>query len=144
MKSNYSLISVDELAKKLGRSCDSVKHKAKLIGASLSRKELSLRYSIAAKKAHEQMGGMHGENNPNWKGGISKDNYHYKRIQRQRYPEKIKAREAVSRAVKSGKLKRLPCEVCGDQNSQAHHEDYSRPLDVVWLCRKHHRQRHCS
>jgi hypothetical protein len=33
--------------------------------------------------------------------------------------------------------------VCGTQDRvQAHHEDYSRPLDVVWLCPTHHKARH--
>jgi len=33
-------------------------------------------------------------------------------------------------------------EVCGAENAQAHHDDYSRPLDVRWLCDTHHRQHH--
>ena len=48
------------------------------------------------------------------------------------------ARAKVAQAVKSGKLIRLPCLVCGDPNSQAHHEDYSKPLEVQWLCQHHH------
>src|SRR5262245_9698856 len=48
----------------------------------------------------------------------------------------------VYRAVKTGKLKRLPCERCGDENVQAHHERYDRPLEIMWLCGKHHAQRH--
>jgi len=47
-----------------------------------------------------------GPNNPNWRGGVSQDNYHYKKLQRQRYPEKVAAREAVHRATRSGKLLR--------------------------------------
>jgi hypothetical protein len=39
--------------------------------------------------------------------------------------------------VKRGKLKKLPCRVCG-KPSEAHHADYSKPLKVDWLCRKHH------
>ena len=35
-----------------------------------------------------------------------------------------------------------PCEVCGIPESHAHHDDYSRPLDVRWLCEKHHKQLH--
>lgn len=58
------------------------------------------------------------------------------------HPEKFRAHLAVGRAVKTGKLTRLPCEVCGDVNSQGHHEDYSRPLEVMWLCQKHHSARH--
>ena len=45
---------------------------------------------------------------------------------------------AVSWAIKSGKLVRQPCEDCGKIPSEAHHTDYSKPLDVRWLCRKCH------
>jgi hypothetical protein len=44
--------------------------------------------------------------------------------------------------VYHGKLKRQPCEVCGaTENIERHHEDYSKPLDVQWLCPTHHRER---
>lgn len=48
----------------------------------------------------------------------------------------------MTAAVNLGKLKRMPCEVCGDPKSHGHHEDYSKPLDVQWLCSKHHRAVH--
>ena len=51
------------------------------------------------------------------------------------------ARQQVANAVKNGTLKRLPCEVCGEEKSEAHHEDHYKPLDVNWLCRVHHMQR---
>src|SRR6266487_6314673 len=38
--------------------------------------------------------------------------------------------------LKRGKLKKQPCRICGDPNSQMHHADYSKPLVVDWLCRK--------
>lgn len=57
-------------------------------------------------------------------------------------PEKRHAHNLVNAAVRDGKLLRLPCSVCNNQKSEAHHEDYSRPLDVVWLCRKHHAELH--
>lgn len=57
-------------------------------------------------------------------------------------PERIKARSAVSSAIRRGRLERLPCEKCGDPNSQAHHDDYSKPLDVRWLCQPHHTKEH--
>jgi predicted signal transduction protein with EAL and GGDEF domain len=56
--------------------------------------------------------------------------------------EKIAAHSAVAAAVKSGRLERLPCEVCGAAESEAHHDDYARPLAVVWLCPEHHGERH--
>jgi hypothetical protein len=58
-----------------------------------------------------------------------------------KHPERKKATVAVNNAVRDGRLKKQPCWVCGDK-AQAHHPDYSRPLDVVWLCPPHHKQTH--
>jgi uncharacterized protein DUF190 len=35
-------------------------------------------------------------------------------------------------------FERQPCIVCGDWNGHAHHADYDKPLDVIFLCRRHH------
>jgi len=59
-----------------------------------------------------------------------------------KFPEKKKAHRAVSYALESGKLKRLSCEVCGKEKAHAHHENYSKPLDVIWLCSVHHSEIH--
>ena len=32
--------------------------------------------------------------------------------------------------------------VCGRENAVGHHPDYAKPLDVIWLCKIHHRERH--
>ena len=52
------------------------------------------------------------------------------------------AHNAVSRAIKKGTLERLPCQKCNNSKSLAHHEDYDKKLDVVWLCQPCHKQRH--
>ena len=57
-------------------------------------------------------------------------------------PEKRAAHHAVQQAIDRGDLRRRPCERCGDQNTDGHHENYGKPLEVIWLCRLHHRQRH--
>lgn len=62
--------------------------------------------------------------------------------QREKYPERVSARAAVATAIQSGRLKKMPCCKCGSLRSHGHHEDYSKPLDVVWLCSKHHREVH--
>ena len=52
---------------------------------------------------------------------------------------------AVQSAVQSGRLVRQPCAVCGDPNVQGHHPNgYDRvhALDVEWVCRTHHLERH--
>lgn len=59
-----------------------------------------------------------------------------------KYPIKQKARQMARNAVKAGKLLKLPCEVCGDLKSQGHHEDYNKPLAVIWLCTQHHKEKH--
>lgn len=53
-------------------------------------------------------------------------------------PEKRRAHKRVEYAVKVGRLVRQPCEACGDEKVTAHHDDYSKPLEVRWLCRPHH------
>lgn len=55
---------------------------------------------------------------------------------------KHEARWKVNRAIAAGRLTREPCSVCGSERSQAHHPDYSKPLEVVWLCAKHHADEH--
>jgi hypothetical protein len=59
---------------------------------------------------------------------------------KQRNPAKYYAREAVRQALKNGMLLRGYCH-CG-LIGEAHHEDYSKPLEVTWLCARHHKQKH--
>lgn len=59
------------------------------------------------------------------------------------HPDKKKAHTAVNNALRSGKLEKRPCAFCGCQDGlEAHHHDYSKPLDVTWLCRPCHRRFH--
>lgn len=55
---------------------------------------------------------------------------------------RAKCHNAVSMAIKTGKLVRKPCVRCGNEKSLAHHEDYDKPLNVMWLCQPCHKQRH--
>lgn len=64
------------------------------------------------------------------------------RRQNELRPAHRAARIAVGNALRSGNMARQPCEVCGDAKAQAHHDDYSKPLDVRWLCTKHHAEWH--
>ena len=49
---------------------------------------------------------------------------------------------AVARAIRNNELSPMPCVRCGELKSLAHHEDYNKPLDVMWLCQPCHKQRH--
>lgn len=55
---------------------------------------------------------------------------------------RVLAHSSVARAIRNGSLLRLPCIKCGKEKSVAHHEDYDKPLEVVWLCQPCHKQRH--
>ncbi len=59
-----------------------------------------------------------------------------------KYGPKNIAGMITARAVKNGTLVKADCVKCGDPDSQAHHEDYYKPLDITWLCRSCHKQRH--
>lgn len=48
------------------------------------------------------------------------------------------ARSYLHQYIKRLKVLKQPCEVCGGLNVEAHHEDYSKPLEVRWLCRGKH------
>jgi len=57
----------------------------------------------------------------------------------EKYPERKSATVVVSNAVRDGRLKKQPCEVCGALKVEAHHDDYTKPLEVRWLCNPHHK-----
>ena len=58
-------------------------------------------------------------------------------------PAKRDAKRLVYNAVRRGDLIRQPCAVCSTtENIHAHHCDYDKPLDVMWLCQKHHSDWH--
>lgn len=75
----------------------------------------------------------------------------YMRKHRPKYSEmtpdqrrKANARTIANVYEKRGQLPRLPCEACGSNEAEKHHEDYSKPLDVRWLCRKCHMAEHAA
>ena len=71
-----------------------------------------------------------------------------KRRYHQSHPERQQCKDAVQWAKKTGILMVGSCADCGmppeDIAIQAHHTDYEKPLDVVWLCASCHQARHIS
>lgn len=58
-------------------------------------------------------------------------------------PGKREARHAIAYALQTGRIQRKPCEHCGSQKRvHAHHHDYSKPLEVTWLCSICHGKEH--
>ena len=72
------------------------------------------------------------EKNPLWQGGVSlKYN-----------PVKEKAHNKIRHLKRKGIIINQPCETCGKFPADAHHDDYTKPLEIRWLCSKHHRAFH--
>lgn len=69
---------------------------------------------------------------------------HAKRIYEWRKRNLMKARAhcKVARAIRKGILNKQCCEVCSNENVEAHHPNYNEPLNVVWLCKQHHAELH--
>jgi hypothetical protein len=56
-----------------------------------------------------------------------------------------RVRIKVGDVIRDGKLKRCPCTICGTtKHVHAHHKDYSKPLDVTWLCARCHHRLHSA
>lgn len=58
------------------------------------------------------------------------------------HKEKFIAKEIIENLVRRGIIQRQSCVNCGNKNSQGHHPDYSKPLEVIWLCQAHHSEEH--
>ena len=60
---------------------------------------------------------------------------------RKQFAERKQAQSLLRSAVLKGDVMPMACWCCGNK-AEAHHPDYSKPLDVVWLCSSHHKQAH--
>ena len=73
---------------------------------------------------------------------IRRQRYYVEYWQRQRndplHIQKRAARRKVSTEIEAGRLIRQACALCFAPKADAHHHDYTRPLDIAWLCRRCH------
>jgi hypothetical protein len=67
---------------------------------------------------------------------------HVRNYDRARASIKKNARSRIRKRIMRGSLIRQACDICGDPKSQAHHHDYTKPLEVRWLCAQHHKDAH--
>jgi hypothetical protein len=61
---------------------------------------------------------------------------------RTRNPEKTLAHKLVFLEIRARRMKRKCCEICRNPKSEAYHDDYTKPLKVRWLCKRHHSEAH--
>ena len=106
-----------------------------------ARKKANLKYRLTHKKelAIKQLEWR--KNHPGchkrWNNKRKEKRRLYRQRVRNRDRKKNLARWKVTHEIRKGLLRRAPC-FCGSLKSQAHHDDYSKPLDILWLCQKHH------
>lgn len=136
-------MSATQIAKSIGISKRIVLRWMKTYGLKSNPAVLQKRAAYAGELGKKNLSRVvrYGPDNHAWKGGKKPANF-YTRTMRLKYPEKVKARKRLYEAVRSGRLQRGPCEVCGTANVQAHHDDYNKPLEVRWLCATHHTEHH--
>lgn len=73
----------------------------------------------------------------------NRNGYEYCKNYRERFPKKYRAHQMVGYAIKAGNLVAEPCEQCSRvNNTHAHHDDYSRPFNIRWLCPPCHKRWH--
>lgn len=78
-----------------------------------------------------------------WKQANPERHAELARAYRSRNPEKTKAQNQLNYALRKGEISRKNCEVCGtSERVHAHHEDYTKPLEVKWLCYTCHKAAH--
>ena len=86
--------------------------------------------------------GRKSRSNPERREYVNRKNREW----RENNQEKIRAHQRLNWMVKKGSIVRGPCarmEQGGCSGPvHGHHEDYSKPLEVVWLCMSHHRRHH--
>lgn len=101
-------------------------------------------HSRCVMRRRHALASQRGDGNPNWKGGISQINTRYTNRFRQANPHKVRAHTIVARALSSGCLVRpAACSQCNVPcKPHGHHDDYSQPLSVRWLCRTCHLAHH--
>ena len=57
-------------------------------------------------------------------------------------PEAVRAAAQARYALKKGLIEKKACENCSSDKVEMHHDDYSRPLEIRWLCRSCHMKEH--
>lgn len=121
------------------RKLDKNKEKQKEYQKSEKGRESQRKYRQSKKCEESQKKYSESEKGKKRRKEYQENQYHNDLVGR----KKIDARIKVSIEIKLKKLVKLPCIICNSvEKVQAHHEDYSKPLDITWLCHEHHMKRH--
>ena len=79
----------------------------------------------------------------NKKAARKKKQVEYSKKSKAKHRKAYKATRKFWNVFRYGSIKKSPCAVCGTEELvEAHHHDYDKPLDVIWLCSLHHKEWH--
>lgn len=75
---------------------------------------------------------------------LKERNRQYKNKYRKTHKKEIRARDKLQYNLDSNKIEKpTRCQICGKETKlQAHHHDYNKPLDVIWVCDRCHKDIH--
>lgn len=98
-------------------------------------------------KRGENLEKYKGELHSNWRGGITGNHRLQYQLRKERHPLKLKVQKQLNNAVYNGKIQKPnKCERCKElkekKQIEGHHEDYSKPFKVQWLCKQCHNYIH--
>jgi hypothetical protein len=102
------------------------------------KKKVSSRYY--SEESHKKIQEYELKRNKTDARRLSKLKYQQKR--RVLHKDRYTANGIINNSIKKGLIKKQPCVVCNSIKSEAHHPNYSKPLEVIWFCLKHHREEH--
>jgi len=117
-----------------------VSHCKECVSASHKQYYSKNKESVKKKRMLDYYGNRteHSKRVRQWKRDNTEKVMGYDAAYKKRNPEKHQAHLDVRYAIARGDLIRMPCESCDDKDTHAHHDDYSKPLDVRWLCPQCH------
>lgn len=127
-KHEYYLLNRKKIAEKTRKYCESHKE------------ECALRSKQYAEKYPEKVVEQSYRYYHRWAGIKERSSGRWKKLN----PEKVKAHDLLEKAIERGTIKRPEiCSKCGRKTKiEGHHSDYSKPLEVIWLCHRCHVRLH--
>jgi hypothetical protein len=102
-------------------------------------KEKDIEWFLLERKRHRIKSRKYRETKPI----VASGSREHKQKWAQKNQHKKLAHRMVRNALRSGKMHRQPCCICGNK-AHAHHDDYAKPLEIAWLCPSHHGERHAQ
>lgn len=101
------------------------------------RKKSPLKFMAKEGKRNKENPKANQERVRNWRNTTR--GKELRKLQYEKNKVKDNARKILRKAVLGGIMEKGRCAICGSDNTQGHHEDYDKPLDVIWLCDEHHK-----